>query len=299
MIIFISTFMFFSSTNIVFAEETNKGVSSLLDFMIKLTNLVWASMAGALSADSTYNLGIGNFEKAINNYGYIFRLFAYSLVVLLFGINVIENTIKYELFTIKGGVSVLGRLLFAKVWIDLSTTICLAIIKLTTGLASNLITSGTIKLLNPPTSLATEVSNVPVVGILIDLILGIIMLIPFILVLLVVGLSGIGVMIKITLRSLELTMLLIVAPMFFACLVADATKEFFKKFITTFISVSMHFVYMSIVYVVGVEWLNQLSSAEENDVYKWLIGSLPSLIILISISIMMIKPPKSLTNIIS
>lgn len=278
---------------------TMSGASSLLDSAINFTNSLWGIVGASLFGDSAFNLGIDNYESAIASYGYIFRLFAYSLVVLLFGINVIENALKYELFTTKGAVSVLGRLLFAKVWIDLSTTICLAIIRLTTGLAVQLTTTSVVPLLDPPTNISSDVSNIPVIGELLDLILALVMIIPMILVFLIVGFSAGAVVVKVTLRSLELTMLLVVAPMFFACSVADATKEFFKKFITTFISVSMQLVYMSIVYVVGLSWLQEQGEVNETDVGTWLIGSLPALIILISLAIMMVKPPKSLTSLVS
>ena len=48
-------------------------------------------------------------------HGFTVRRFAYSLVLLFFAVNLVEQTIKYEIFTAKGALRIFGRLLVAKI----------------------------------------------------------------------------------------------------------------------------------------------------------------------------------------
>ena len=58
--------------------------------ILDLTHHVWGMVGSCLNNNDDFNNGIKNIENMSNSYSYIFKLFAYSLVILLFGINVIE-----------------------------------------------------------------------------------------------------------------------------------------------------------------------------------------------------------------
>lgn len=56
---------------------------------------------------------------------------------------------------------------------------------------------------------------------------------------------------------------------------------------------------MAIVYMIGNEWLNQQATPDTTGgVFLWLTSGIPWFVSLIAMAIMMIKPPKILTNLI-
>ena len=268
--------------------------------ILDLTHHVWGMVGSCLNNNDDFNNGIKNIENMSNSYSYIFKLFAYSLVILLFGINVIENTIKYELFTIKGGVSVLGKLYLSKVWIDLSVPICFEIIKIADGMTSAIVRMGIHNLtFNPPLTVLDVSFKGNFGEVIAAFLLELIMIIPLILMSLFVSILAVCILVKLGIRTIELCLMVIISPLFFACLVADATRPIFKRFIMNFITTAFQTVFMSIIYIIGIEWMQQYASADETDLLLWILGSLSWLIVLISMTIMMLKPPKVLTNIIN
>jgi hypothetical protein len=282
-----------------------------LNFAVNITNRLWELVGNAMIAfggtrdDISLSYGITDFETFAHREPWrsIFVTFAYSLVILFFGVNLIETTLQYELFTAKGAVKVVGRLFLAKIWVDLSTTICLAILGVANELLNQIILTATPEQIYTQVNIGSEMplSNVPIVGALLDVIYAFFYLIPLILMLLVIGVLAGLILIKLTLRSLEIAMLIIVSPVFFACLAGDSTKQYFKKFIMNFIGVVFHIVFMAIVYVIGMEWLSQHSHYSGNvfdNFAMWMMSGIPWFITLIAMAVMMIKPPRILTSLV-
>lgn len=109
------------------------------------------------------------------------------------------------------------------------------------------------------------------------------------------------VCLKLILRSFELTMLVCSSPMFFACASSDVTKEYFKKFIVTFIEVASQTLFMSIALIIGIKQLTGVSIGNINgfgDLTQYFMSSTPYMIIMVAMCVMMIKPPKVLTNLL-
>lgn len=103
---------FFDEKNTENDGSTGNSVVSFADTMIETANSYWLQIADVISDTGINN----NFGFAINvkamRYSPLFNIFknfAYSLVLVFFAANLIEMSIKYEIFTLKGGVQVLGR----------------------------------------------------------------------------------------------------------------------------------------------------------------------------------------------
>ena len=101
------------------------------------------SIGGWFSSFSGVNIDTGTFsfnmESFVNQFSQIFVIFASSLLVILFGVNIIRTAIEYQLFTLKGAVTLFGRLFLAEVWIQLSTKICIMIVKIFNELMASII----------------------------------------------------------------------------------------------------------------------------------------------------------------
>ncbi len=109
------------------------------------------------------------------------------------------------------------------------------------------------------------------------------------------------VMVKLVLRSIELALLMVISPAFFACLSTDVTKEYFKKFISVFIQVATQTLFMAIAMAVCSGHLNtkkQIDIGSYAEMAKAFIGISPTILIVIAMCVMMVKPPKVLTNLV-
>ena len=78
----------------------------------------------------------------------VFKTIGYSLVLVFFSITLIESSIKYEIFTLKGGAMIFGRLIIAKTLIDKSVQICIWILKIATDISISFISANPIIILN-------------------------------------------------------------------------------------------------------------------------------------------------------
>ena len=100
----------------------------------------------------------------------------------------------------------------------------------------------------------------------------------------------------------EISILLVVSPTFFACMTADTTRQYFQRFITTFISVVAEILFMAIVYAIGTEWYIQDTTMStittKEDFWLWISSTAPSAIMILAMGLMMIKPPRVLKSLI-
>jgi hypothetical protein len=229
----------------------------------------------------------------------VMRIFAYSLVLLFFAVTIVEQSIKYEIFTLKGIARIFGRLLLAKIIIDLSTTVCLIIIKIVGYLTFKILDSAQITV-NIFPDIYLKASKTKIIGPIIDLLVGIIVGFIFLLIILLVLIPICIVLMKLVMRSIELAVLMTVAPAFFACLSTDVTKEYFKKFMSIFLQVACQTLFMVIPIVVCANHFT--SEPVQMNGLSALVATLrdimPNILIFTAMLIMMIKPPKVLTNLI-
>lgn len=242
--------------------------------------------------DFIENDGIGK-----SAYG-IFIVFGYSIVLLFFAVSLVDQTIKYEIFTVRGAVGIFGRLLISKAIIDMSGFVCTTIITISQKLCNQLLTETVVtNLMNHP-KIEVVPSDIFVIGPIVDVLTQMILSSPVVIIATVVFSSGVLIMIKLLLRSFELTMLTVVSPAFFACVSSNTTVPYFKNFITTFIQAAIQIVFMAIVYVVAVDKLTIDNIDGFADLGKWFIRVLPNSIIVLAMAIMMVKPPRVLTGLL-
>lgn len=227
------------------------------------------------------------------------KIFAYSLVLLIFGITLIEQSVKYEIFTAKGALKIFGRLILAKIIIDISVTVCMYILEIIGQLTVGMLDKIDVTL-NIFPNITLKKSDIDIIGPIIDAIVSIVVSIILMLIIGVILVCVSIVVIKLVMRSIELAMLMVISPAFFACLSSDVTKEYFKRFISTFLQVAAQTLFMAIAMAVCSTHFNS-EPIEIDDLNKLAIAFInisPSILIAIAMCVMMVKPPKVLTNLV-
>ena len=268
------------------------------------------SIGGWFSSFSGVNIDTGTFsfnmESFVNQFSQIFVIFASSLLVILFGVNIIKTAIEYQLFTLKGAVTLFGRLFLAEVWIQLSTKICIMIVKIFNELMASIIAALNVSGLLKTSSITFTAhrSGIYMVGEIVDFLQN---LCPFLLIMLLIGaiiVVFVVVYIKLIIRSLELGMLSVVSPVFFACSVGEATMPYFRKFLSAFLSVSAEIIFMALVYMAFLWYCKEttLTPILLEDLYKLSSPSAASFYTYIAVTvacgIMMIRPPQVLKDLV-
>lgn len=282
-------------------KEVNNAVA-FENSIIKSIEGWFTSFSGTNISASTFNF---NMEDFVNHFSQIFVVFASSLLVILFGVNIIRTAIEYQLFTLKGGVTLFGRLILAELWIQLSTKICIMIVKIFNELMASIISSinvsGLLKI-TTTVKFSSSRSGVWLVGDIIDFFAN---LCPFLLIMLLIGVVLIVfliVYVKLIIRTLEIAMLSVVSPVFFACSVGEATMPYFKKFITAFLSVCAEIIFMGLVYLAFLWYCKgvNLAGVNINDLYNF--GSSTAgafytyIAVTVACGVMMIRPPQALRD---
>lgn len=236
----------------------------------------------------------------------IIKTFAYALAVALFGINVSRSALQFELMETKGQIKIFAGVLLVKVWIDLSINICIYIINIISNLTAQIINSFT----NSPylfaaytTSTSQFVDNELFGGLgsIINIVFAFVMCIPGLLLIGVVIFCILSVVIKLISRGFEMTALVTVSPIFFATLVGEETKGYFKKFIASFLSTCCYLFFAAIVYAVGTIWISEgiVSTGSATGVLSSFGSNLAVSLILIACCQIVRKPPKVLTDLVA
>lgn len=265
-----------------------------LDWATSMLTLVGGTLQIFAKEDNPYSMNLQGF---IDDYTPYFKSFGYLMVVLLFGLNLINSAVQLELTDIKGVLKILGGLLLAKIWIDLSTDICIAIIKFISDVSMQLFIDGAINSIFATTeNFKQSDTGLWIVGEILNVILNIISIIPVILVGLVVAVICGCVIVKIVMRSFEITIMTVISPVFFACLLGDATKPYFRNFLSEFLSSVCSLAWMTLIYVGGVAWINQINMQKVNaeditDIITWFSACGVKVLIVVAMCMLMLKPP--------
>lgn len=286
-------------------QKEHKGLASIL---VSMANDQWKRVGkalekgGDLSGTDSFNKNFSIESIKKSNVINIFKAFGYSLVLVFFSVTLIESTIKYEIFTIKGGAMIFGRLLISKWVIDNSVNICGYILtevsKLLTSMSESMKANEFMIVPDVEVVAATK-SKLWVIGSLVDLFISGIMMLPVIIIALVTIICAGMIVIKLIFRSFELAMLMVVSPAFFACASADVTKPYFKNFIITFIRCAFQIIFMAVVWVVVVQWqITKTDFSTYKDVGSFIWNMTPNLFTMLAMTIIMVKPPKVLTSLV-
>lgn len=215
---------------------------------------------GILSSNNTTAVSFFSgfdYNQIANDIYPVFQMIGYSLIIILVGVNAIESALQYEMFTLKGGIKIAARLIFAKIFVDLSVTICKTIIAL--GVEwTNEILKVTKEILNnlQLTLTGPDASGLWIVGWIVDFFMGLSYAMIIGPVVILLAIMALIVMCKLFIRCFEIAMLQCVAPAFFACICGEATKEYFKRFIISYISVALDVVFTAIIFYIYAQYLN-------------------------------------------
>lgn len=286
-----------------------------------LTNRLWSLLGGVIIDFGSGNSSAANFlgisvssqsiEQTANMFSSIFKTLAYAVAVILFGVNITTTSLQNEILTLRGGVKVFARVILVKIWIDLAIPICIYVINIFNGLTSQIMTQYNIS--GNGNAFANEfVYNTSSSGGAFEAIVGWVRSIfeffkilitgsPILLLFLVMAVCILIVMVKMVARIFELTCLVAVAPVFFATLVGEETRRYFRKFLSAFLSTAGYIVFASITYIIATKWVAQNSPntvITPNSLVDNTIKVLPCAIIIIACCRVVIKPPKVLTSLL-
>lgn len=107
-------------------------VKGLVDWTQGIINTLGIYIKAGI--DSPWGFDLNGF---VDLFAPFFKTIGYGILVLLFGINLIHSAMQFELVNYKGVIKILVGLLLAKLWVDLSTDICIALIDTCTDIASS------------------------------------------------------------------------------------------------------------------------------------------------------------------
>lgn len=295
------------------ADYDSKGdVNGFTGGLMSLVNKLWNDVGGVISNFATSrNAGIvpgissynvDDIKNFANGLSATIKYAAYLVIILLFGINVIDTSLQFELMTIKGGIKVFGRLLLAKIWVDLSIDICCYALSIINSIGAAIVANGFTATGNllPNFELGSVLSGVvtliPFIGPLMAQIFNAAYVIPIILMCLAIIVAIVAICVKLIIRTLELVCLTTVSPIMFATLTGESTKRYFMKFMSTFLSTAGSIVFIAIVYKIGSEWIRAMSVENYSNMWEFLGFALPRLMVVIGVSCVIVKPPKALTS---
>lgn len=285
------------------SDEAKGYGESFADSVIGILNQVWAKVPEILTGNQEseiWNVTLEPSDQYNSDFYAIFVTIGYSLVLVFFAANLIETTIKYEIFTLKGGIQIFGRLIVSKVIIDLSGKICIYILNICNYISKDVLdTASTIVKFKMPTITGDTISKIPFVGGIIDFFQGYTLMFPVMIIVILMLFASLIIIIKLSLRSIELSLLMIVSPAFFACYSSEITKPYFKNFIVTFLQCALQIVFMAVVYALSSSFIIDFEKDYgQIEVWNWFFKTLPAAVIALAIAIMMVRPPKVLTSLV-
>lgn len=234
----------------------------------------------------------------------VFQTIGYSLIIILVAVNAIESALQYDMFSLRGAMKIVGRLLFAKIFVDLSLTICQAIISIGVGWTNDILslTKGILNDLQL-TLTGPDASGLWIVGWIVDFFTGILFLVIIGPIAIALAIATLCIICKLFIRSFEIAMLQCVSPAFFACICGEATKEYFKRFIISYLSVVLDVVFTAIVFYIYAQYLNgfikDISITDMNEVLSMQGGFVSFIFVSFGAFILMVKTPRVLKNLVA
>lgn len=277
-------------------------------------NLMWNDLGTTITGASSVTGGstitfaghdIGaSFDTFIDSAVVVTKAFGYGIAIICFGIGFTNEAVAFELGTERGWLKVFGQLLLAKIWVDVSVNICRGVYNIILSIASQImsITPG-VTLLQPVTSPSGDGAISSLLIWFTDFINWFVPVLPLAAISIIILVCLCKMYIKLIVRNFEITCLMCVSPLFFATLASSATSSFFRRFISSFISVIAQILWMGITYSLTTTIISDITApATSIDivnvwVYIWNLILVP--IVLCAATNMIDKPSAELKNLIS
>lgn len=281
--------------------DFTESVTTQANSFIAFVNARWEELGDiisefALGTDSTLGFTPLQTKEFADRYSLIFKPVGYALFLLFFLVSVAEHGfLSFDLLREKGLMQLLLSLLFAKVWIDLSTTVCFLILSVCNETASLINLDFTRNILVAP-EIRPQFSRIPVFGVFISLFSAVESAVPILIVGLIILVTAIIIVVKLTVRSFELVCLTLISPVFFALAADLRSRRYFEKFLSSYVNVSLDIVMISVMSLITTKILNGLSASPVigAGLFRWLPNYYPVCAVVLALAVLTVKPPKIL-----
>ena len=262
--------------------DNQGGMAGALIDSGSIVNYIWMQLRtiisdiGFGSGGTNHFLGISTSSDSIrsiaDSIAGVTKTFAYAVAVILFGVNITTTALQNEILTLRGGIKVFARVILVKIWIDLAIPICMYTLGIVNSLARQVLTTLSSSNGNVFSNLSINSSSssgwgailkmvTRIFNAIVELITGF----PSLILILIMVVCIILVIIKLVARCFELTCLVSLSPIFFATLVGEESKRYFRRFMSAFLSTSGYIAYVAIVYAVGTRWGAQATEPQANQ----------------------------------
>ena len=229
------------------------GMSRTIEDSENVVNQLWRMLSFLISsvglgsgvADPFLGIttSLDSIQNIANAIAGVTKTFAYAIAVILFGVNITTTALQNEILTLRGGIKVFARVILVKIWIDIAIPVCMLILKIVNDLAGQILTmlaAGAGNIFDN-TSVNNDSNNIwdPILKIIsgiFNMLRDVITGFPTFLLICVMLVCIIIVIIKLVSRCFELTCLVSLSPVFFATLVGEESKRYFRRFISAFLS---------------------------------------------------------------
>ncbi|MEE1281330.1 MAG: type IV secretion system protein, partial [Acutalibacteraceae bacterium] len=227
------------------------------------TNIIGAASptGGTSISFSGHDIGT-SFDTFVDSAVVVTKAFGYGIAVICFGIGFTNEAVAFELGTERGWLKVFGQLLLAKIWVDVSVNMCRGIYNIVRSIASQIMgVAPAIDLLQPVTSPSGGGVVSSILTWLSDLLGLIVAVLPLAVISIVIMVCICRMYIKLIVRNFEIACLLCVSPIFFATLASSATSNYFRKFISSFLSVVAQIIWMGITYTLTTNIISDITTS--------------------------------------
>jgi len=296
-----------SSTDSIFVSALNTIIDGLNNMWMSLGTTITGA-ANSSNGDISINISghdlSATFSDFVDTATQVTKVFGYGIAVICFGIGFTNEAVAFELSTERGWFKVFGQLLLAKVWVDLSVRICQGIYSIILGITTQLINftsaTGFLQQLTSPADNGDVFSNI--LTWFSDLIALIVAVLPLAIISIIIMISICKIYIKLIVRNFELACLMSVSPLFFATLASSSTAVYFKRFISSFMSVAAQVLWIGITYSLTSNIVSDLTSNSETvDIlnawpYVWTLVLVA--VVMFAASNMISKPSRELTGLL-
>jgi hypothetical protein len=273
-------------------KKMREAFFGFLNTLVGFVNGIFSLLSEVLrnyNDPSASGMGL-NYSDLTSQYYGLFVIIGGGVLILLWGIGIMQTAVSNELFTMRGGVKTFGKFFLAFLLMSLAGRLCVYILDISNWITDIILDQDlAITVDHNYDSSWVSGPDIIIVGDVVDFLLSIVYLIPTLLMIAVVGIIAILISVKLMMRTFQLGILITISPCFFACTVSDSSMEYFKKFLNAFLSTAFEIVFMVMVYAAAKVWL--LENSFFDHMIQWVV-------IIIAMGIMMIKPPQFLKSLV-
>ena len=238
-------------------------------------------------ADSSWIFSYSKIMEFANQYRPIFLTLAYLVFIISFFSSIMNSTARFDISDPKVIIKIFAQVIIGKIFLDASFQVCVLLLTMLNDVAAGVAQTGANLIIDA--NFTEHSSTVPMIGPLITILSSLWAALPIGIFAVAFGATVVKCIIKVMVRSLELTCLIVVSPVFFAFLAGENTKKYFEKFLVAFISVAASIIFIAILYAMGGTLIMDIKDHKIDPLH---FSTLGSFIGLFAICTFINKPPK-------